>query len=162
MKKAVLIGLLAVLWLALKMMTRWFGRPGVANPEADLALLVITAVAAVAVGIWLMKTEESEDSKKKPKAQSNIAASTDPLAPRAALPAGISAPEPATVEASVASRAPADSGTAFCAACGAASQGGKFCQECGRELQRKTACPRCGAPFQDGAKFCRDCGTRVV
>ena len=86
MKKAVLIGLLAVLWLALKLMTRWFGSPGVQNPAVDLALLVITAVAAVAVGVWLMKTEATEESKKKTKPLDNTATPTTPPAPRTAVP----------------------------------------------------------------------------
>ena len=162
MKKAVLIGLLAVLWLALKLMTRWFGSPGVQNPAVDLALLVITAVAAVAVGVWLMKTEATEESKKNTKPLDNTATPTTPPAPRTAAQAATSEPVAARVEAPMVSRVPDDRGTVFCAACGAASQGGKFCQECGRELQRKTACPQCGAAFQDGAKFCRECGTRVA
>jgi hypothetical protein len=161
MKKAILIGLLAVLWLALKMMLRWFGKPGVQNPGADLALLLVVAAAAVVVGVFLMKAEEP-DSQKKAKPQSNIAASTAPLAPGAAPPPTVSAPSPARTEAAAFGRAPGDVGTVVCPACGAQARGGKFCQACGGELRRNTACPQCGVQFQDGAKFCRECGTRVV
>lgn len=174
MKKAILIGLLALLWLALKLMVRWFGHPDPNNAAADLALLLITAVAAVVVGVFLMKADDSEGKRKKSQARESIEASIAPLAPanappQAAPPAADAAPTrtqatapPTQIAGAVPGRAPADAGTLFCPTCGTGARGGKFCQQCGGALQPRTACPQCGVQFAEGTKFCRECGTRVV
>ena len=67
MKKAILFGLLAVLWLVLKLLLRWFGTPRIGNPAADLALLLVVTAAAILVGVLLMKTEKSADAQEKAK-----------------------------------------------------------------------------------------------
>ena len=58
MKKAALVGLLAVLWLVLKLALRVFGANQlIGNATVDLILLLLLVAAAIAVGVWLMRIE---------------------------------------------------------------------------------------------------------
>jgi ribosomal protein L40E len=162
MKKAILFGLLAVLWLVLKLLLRWFGTPRIGNPAADLALLLVVTAAAILVGVLLMKTEKSADAQKKAKPQADLPALAAALTPANAPPPAVSAPPHATVETGALSAVPGDARNLTCPACGAAARGGKFCEACGHELQRRTACRQCGARLADAAKFCRECGAQVA